>query len=101
MLNVLSSAVKDPSEEDAEKLTRVYRYLNANRRRSLDFWRGAKVEVSSYIDASFAFYDDYKSRTGCILMCCGLYVRGWTSKQGLNTKSSAEAELVGLTDDCT
>jgi hypothetical protein len=100
-VNVLSSAVKDPSEDDLEKLDRVYRYLNANKRRSLDFWRGAKVEVSSYIDASFACHDDYKSRTGCILMCCGSFVGAWTSKQGLNTKSSAEAELVGLTDDCT
>jgi hypothetical protein len=98
-VNALSSHVKEPTKEDADKLDRVYRYLNANRRRALDFWRGAKVEVSSYIDASFACHDDYKSRTGCILTCCGSFVGAWTSKQALNTKSSAEAELVGLTDD--
>jgi hypothetical protein len=99
-VNVLSSYVKSPNQEDMDRLDRVYRYLNANKERRIDFWRDAKVEVCSYIDASFACHDDYKSRTGCVLMCCGAYVGAWTSKQGLNTKSSAEAELVGLTDEC-
>jgi hypothetical protein len=30
-----------------------------------------------------------------------VFVGVWTSKQGQNTKSSTEAELVGLTDECT
>ena len=41
-----------------------------------------------------------KSRTGTVLLCCGCFVGAWTSKQTMNTKSSTESELVGLTDEC-
>ncbi len=56
--------------------------------------------VATYIDASFACYADMRSRTGCVLICCGYYVGAWSSKQSLNTKSSTESELVGATDEC-
>jgi hypothetical protein len=81
------------------RLDKVYAYLNGNKDHVVQYWRGAKVEVASSIDASFACHDDFKSRTGCVLLCCGSYVAAWTTKQTLNTKSSAEAELVGLTDE--
>lgn len=96
----LSSHVSAPSNQDWDRLERIYRYLNGQSDRFITYSRGGKMIVSSYIDASFACYDDMKSRTGCVLMLCGFYVGAWSTKQTLNTKSSTESELVGATDEC-
>lgn len=99
-VSFLSSYVNAPTEEDADNLDRVYRYLNANRNHHIDYFKGGKVEVSAYIDASHACHEDYRGRTGCVLLCCGAFMGVWTNKQTLNTKSSSESELVGLSDEC-
>ena len=50
------------------------------------------------IDTSFAVYTDMKSHTGyCPTLGNGLPISG-SYKQGVNTKSSIEAELVGVDD---
>jgi hypothetical protein len=96
-ISFLSSQVNDVREEDMENLDRVFRYLNGNRYH----WTGAKVEISAYIDASLASDEGFKGRTGMVLMCCGSMVGAWSARQAINTKSSTETELVGLTEDCT
>lgn len=99
-VNVLSGKVKSPSIQDWDRLDRVFRYLNGSSNRIIKFRRGGKISVCCYIDASFACHEDMRSRTGCILFCCGNFVGAWTSKQSQNTKSSTESELVGVTDEC-
>jgi hypothetical protein len=57
-----------------------------------------KAVVHAWIDASFGVHDDMKSHTGAVV---GLgYGPTWckSSVQKLNTKSSTEAELVGVSD---
>jgi hypothetical protein len=98
-VSYLQGRGKAPTEDDAEKLDRVYRYLNANRAHALSYWRGGKVDICAYIDASHASHSDFKGRTGCILMCAGGFMGAWSSKQSINTKSSSESELVGLSDE--
>jgi hypothetical protein len=99
-VSYLQGRGKAPTEDDLEKLDRVYRYLNANRTHALTYWRGGKIEISAYIDASHASHTDFKGRTGCILLCAGGFMGAWSTKQSINTKSSSESELVGLSDEC-
>ena len=52
----------------------------------------------AYIDASFGVHFDMKSHTGVVLMIgCGILL-GMSTKQKLNSKSSTEAELIGVSD---
>lgn len=94
-VNVFAGVVKAPTVQDWERLDRVFRYLN------LVYKAGGKLEPAVYIDASFACHEDMRSRTGAVLYVANCFVGAWTTKQSLNTKSSTEAELVGLTDECT
>jgi hypothetical protein len=83
-----------------ENLDRVFRYLNGNRYHAIQYWTGAKVEISAYIDAYHASDKGFNGRTETVLMCCGSMVGAWSARQAINTKSSTETELVGLTEDC-
>ena len=53
------------------------------------------------IDASFAAHPDYKSYTGACLTLGHGSVLSISAKQKINTKSSTEAELVGVDDAMT
>ena len=54
--------------------------------------------TKTWVDASYATYDDMKSHTGgCYSLGLGV-AHHKSSKQRLNTKSSTESELVGASD---
>ncbi len=89
-----------PTVQDWDRLERVYRYLNGQSDRAVKYPRIGVISICSFIDASFACYLDKRSRTGCVLLCCGAYVGAWSTRQDLNSRSSTESELVGATDDC-
>ena len=52
------------------------------------------------IDASYGVHDDYRSHTGMVISLGSGSIDTRSTKQKLNTKSSTEAELVGLSDMC-
>ena len=54
--------------------------------------------IKWYVDASFAVYSDFKSHTGAVMMFDDAKgaVQSISRKQKLNTRSSTEAELVGV-----
>ena len=55
-------------------------------------------EVFTWIDAAYAVYQDMRSQTGGV-MSFGLgVVHCKSSRQKLNTKSSTESEVVGVSD---
>jgi hypothetical protein len=54
--------------------------------------------VRAYVDASHATHDDMRSHTGLTEFYGGALVNAKSSKQKINTKSSAESELVGASD---
>ena len=56
------------------------------------------LAVYGYIDASYGIHADLKSHTGCVIGIGKGPVFAKSSTQKLNTKSSCEAELVGLSD---
>ena len=94
----LSSRVDCPTADDKQKLDRVFDYIASTRSDKLMFAAGAPVSMQAYIDASFGVHADGTSRTGVVLMMAGAVVGAWSGKQKLVTKSSTEAEIVGLSD---
>jgi hypothetical protein len=60
-------------------------------------WDGTG-DVKWYVDASFAVHKDMRSHTGGLMTMGQGAIVSMSTKQKLNTKSSTEAELVGVDD---
>jgi hypothetical protein len=54
--------------------------------------------VTAYVDASYGVHPDMKSHTGCLVTLGAGPIFAKSGSQKLNTKSSTEAELVGMSD---
>jgi hypothetical protein len=54
--------------------------------------------IKWYVDAAFAVHNDYKSHTGATLSLGKGVICSVSTKQKVNTRSSTDAELVGLDD---
>ena len=95
----LTTRVQAPTEDDQAKLHRGIKYLTGTANLTLTLRVEGPIRVSAYVDASFATHSaDMKSHTG-VYVTLGhgaIYCR--SSKQKLVTKSSTEAELVGISD---
>ncbi len=94
----LCTRVSKSDVDDWSKLRRVLRYLYG----IIDMERivggNDLLKLYTWIDAAYAVHNDMKSQTGgCMSFSTGM-VHGRSSKQKLNTKSSTESELVGMSD---
>lgn len=99
-ISYLSTRVQCANEDDESKLTRLFKYINGTREMGIILEASTNniMQAMAYIDASFATHHDKKSHTG-VYITLGhgpIFVR--STKQRLVTKSSTEAELVGLSD---
>jgi Reverse transcriptase (RNA-dependent DNA polymerase) len=94
----LSTRVQAPTEDDWTKLQRLLKYINGTKDLGICLEAGAGIVVLAYVDASFAVHGDMKSHTGGMISLGKgpVYVR--SSKQKLTSKSSTEAELIGVSD---
>jgi hypothetical protein len=94
----LASRVTKATEEDETKFLRVLQYLNSTRDLRLRLSPGTIIQLHAFIDASFAVHPDSRSHTGIVITigCGALYVKSMFQK--LVSKSSTEAELIGLSD---
>jgi hypothetical protein len=94
----LTTRVKAPDKDDYRKLRRAMQYL----RGSIDLVLTLEADdlhlLKWWIDASYAVHPDMKSHTGGTLSLGKGSVYSASRKQKLNTKSSTEAELVGVDD---
>jgi hypothetical protein len=92
----LCTRVKAPDVDDYKKLSRVVKYLLKYPRLALTLETQTEKPVRWFVDASFGVHGDMKSHTGG----CGTLGRGMfccvSKKQKLNTRSSTEAELIGV-----
>jgi hypothetical protein len=101
-ISFLSSRVGKATNEDLVKFQRVFKYLRATREKVMKFRKGvAEPEVMAYVDAGYGIHPEGESRSGLVITLNGTPVLCKTSKQGLVTKSSTEAELVALSDGAT
>lgn len=94
----LTTRVKEPNVGDYLKLCRVLRYLRGTQDMVLTL-RCSNIAVAPwYVDASYATHPDMRSHTGGTFVMDQGAVFSQSTRQKLTTKSSTEAELVGVSD---
>ena len=97
-IGFLATRVQQSTQQDRAKLDRALRYLNANKDLWITLTVGDSYAVEAYIDASYGVHQDGKGHTGvCISIGSGFFYVSST-KQKLVSKSSTEAELIGVSD---
>jgi Reverse transcriptase (RNA-dependent DNA polymerase) len=94
----LCTRVKSPDIDDYKKLIRVMRYLRGTVQLPLTMEAENLQIVKWWVDASFAVHPDMKSHTGGAMSLGKGTVYATSTRQRINTKSSTEAELVGVND---
>jgi hypothetical protein len=96
----LATRVNHCDIDDMAKLKRLLGYLRHTRDRGVVLRIGEEMVVRAYIDAAYGVHQDSgKSHTGCAIVlgqAGPLFTK--SAKQQIVTKSSTEAELVGLSD---
>jgi hypothetical protein len=90
----LTTRVQHPTREDWMKLVKLMRYLKGTVRDVLTLRADGSGVMKWYTDASFAVHPDYRSHTGAIMTMGEGAVSSVSRKQGMNTRSSTEAEVV-------
>lgn len=93
-----ATKVLSPDEDDEKKLDRILSYLLLTRDQVLTLRIGSVLEIRAYVDASFGTYKDMKSVTGVVIKIGDATIYIKSGKQKIVTRSSTEAELVGLSD---
>jgi hypothetical protein len=92
----LCTRVKAPNQSDYRKLTRVIKYLRLTIFIPLVLGWDSTGHLTWSVDASFAVHKDMRSHTGAVLSLGQGALMSMSLKQKINTKSSTEAELVGV-----
>lgn len=87
-----------PDTDDCKKLARVVRYLRMYPTLPLTLEADDAHVIKWWVDASFAVHPDMKSHTGATMSMGKGSVHSTSTRQKLNTTSSTEAELVGVSD---
>ena len=97
-LAYLTTRVSKPNAHDYKKLRRLLEYLNGTLEMALTIGATSLNKMYTWIDASYATHHDMRSHTGGVVSfgIGGIVCK--SSKQKINTKSSTEAELVGVSD---
>jgi hypothetical protein len=99
--SLLCTRVREPIQDDWDKLVCLMRYLNGTRDDVLTLTADDLHVIKWHVDASFAVHPDFRSHTGGVMTYGGGALQSLSRKQRLNTRSSTEAELVGADDAAT
>jgi hypothetical protein len=94
----LTTRVNCATEQDQQKLVRVLKYLSCTAEMGMVLEGDKALQIFAYVDASFGTHEDYKSQTGAVITLGHGAVWAKATKQKLMSKSSTEAELIGISD---
>jgi len=94
----LSTRVKKPDQYDIKKLGWTMQYLQFTQHMPLTLEADELIEAKWWVDASFATHCDMRSHTGGIMSLGKGAIFASSKRQRINTKSSTEAQLVGIND---
>ena len=97
-ISFFTRRVTAPNVDDQKKLDRTLKYLHATKDYALVIRPADGFHVHAWVDASYAVHTDYKSHTGVAIGIGGGVTYAKSTVQKLNTKSSTEAEIVGVSD---
>ena len=94
----LTARVREPDEDDDKKLSPKLKYLSGTRDLVFTLESNGTRTVRWWVDAEFAVHHVMKSHTVRMMTMGRGALYSASNKQKLNTKSSTEAELVGVDD---
>ena len=94
----LCTRVSCPDVDDWKKLGRLLSYLKNTIDDKRIIGASSLENLLTWVDAAYAVYKDMRSQTGGAISLGHGVVQGRSSKQKINTKSSTEAELVGVSE---
>ena len=97
-VSFLTTRIMQPDIDDWKKLSRCLKYLWGTRGLPMILGGNDEVNLKWWIDASFAAHPDMRSHTRVTMSLGHGCPYSSTIKQKINTKSSTEAELVGVDD---
>ena len=97
-ITFLCSRTKEPTRQDWDKFVRVLKFLKQTPEDVLTLSADGSGIVKWFVDSSFAVHGDYRSHTGSNLTLGQGAVSSTAAKQKLNSRSSTEAELIGVDD---
>jgi Reverse transcriptase (RNA-dependent DNA polymerase) len=97
-VSFLSTRVLSPDTDDWKKLGRCLRYLHANPDLPHTLESDGTGMIRWWVDASYGVHHDMKSHTGATMSMGKGCAYSMFRRQRLNTRSSTEAELVGVND---
>jgi hypothetical protein len=101
-LSFLTTRTSAPTLQDYGKLARVLNYLSCTRGLGIVLRPSeGDLKLRAHIDASYANHHDMKSHHGMVISLGEGPVFVRSTKQSLVTRSSAESELVALSDGVT
>jgi hypothetical protein len=92
----LTTRVNCPDVDDANKLHRLLKYLNATKH--LGMRLKPVGEWQSYVDASYAPHRDAKSHSGGVQYWGGT-ISAYSVKQRITATSTPESELIAVPDN--
>jgi hypothetical protein len=98
-VSFLCTRVQKPTEEDWGKLRRTLNFLKVTERdRRIIGCSGEDLSLHTWVDASHAIHENMRGHTGgCMSTGVGV-IHGKASKQKMNTKSTTESEVVGVSE---
>jgi hypothetical protein len=94
----LCTRVQHPDTDDYKKLARVIKYLRNTLDLPLRLQADSLKIAKWWVDASYAVHPDMKSHTGGVFTLGKGGIYNTSTRQKINTKSSTEAELVGVAE---
>ena len=98
VVGFLLTRTKEPNTGDWRKLLKMMAFLNETMEDILTLMADDLGALYWYIDAAFAVHKDMRSHTGSIFSLGYGVILSSSTKQKVNTRSSTEAELVGVDD---
>ena len=98
VVSYLCTRVSEPRKDDDNKLTRVLGYLEKTLKDKRKIGTIDLQNLVTWVNASYAPHKDMKSHTWGVMSFGHGALHTRSSEQKLNTKSSMEAELVGVSD---
>jgi hypothetical protein len=94
----LATQTSEPNEGDWAKLVKILTFLRATRDEVRSMKADDTQSIKRHVDAAFAVHKDYNSHTGATMTLGEGVLCSVSTKQKVMSRSSTEAELVGLDD---
>jgi hypothetical protein len=94
----LITRVKGPDTDDYKKLTRVMKYLRASKTLPLTLEADTIDIMKWWVNALYGVHPDMKSHMGGAMSLGREAIYGTSTQQQINTKSSTESEVVGVSN---